>query len=398
MTTILILGAGRNQLPAIVAAKNMGLRVVTIDPAADAPGLFKADAFNICDLADREACLAFARSCHIDGVMTIAAEYPVPTLAYLCEQLDLRGIRPSHAEAATNKRKMREVFHACGVPSPISLHVTDVDNAIWAVAELGMKVVVKPTVSNGKKGITSLPKGASRNDVRQAFDRAVFYSRSDGALIEEYVDGNEFSVEAITAAGNTQIVAITEKFTSGDPYFVEFGHVQPARISRFAAEQLRSTAQSAINAIGITDSPTHTEIRLSSRGPKVIEIGARLGGGFIASHLTPLTTGVDIVGAAIRVALGISCDVSPRTNAAAAIWFLTASPGQVLAIDGLDKALASEGTVEAAVYVSVNDRVFRLTDNSCRVGHVICTAHDSTTAIARAETTARRISIVTEPA
>ena len=150
--TILVLGAGRNQLPMIEAAKRKGLRVVTIDPSPDAPGFEAADAAFACDLGNLEECLRVAQEHRVRGVVTLAAEYPVPTLAYLCETLDLPGIRRETAALATNKARMRQAF-AAAVPQPKFACVSCVDEARWPYASSVRKRSSSPPSATVRRGL-----------------------------------------------------------------------------------------------------------------------------------------------------------------------------------------------------------------------------------------------------
>jgi biotin carboxylase len=333
MDTLLILGARRMQLPAIRAAKAMGLRVVVADPRPDAPGFSMADAGAICDLADEEQCLRLADRHRIRGVMTLASDYPVPMAARICEHLSLPGITPEVAARATNKRLMRQALGDHGVP----------------------------------------------------------------CLVEEFMEGPEFSVEAVTFKQRTHVVAITDKTTSGHPYWVELGHNQPSRWSRGDVETLAEVARKSAAALALDWAASHTEIRLTPSGPRVMEIGARLAGGHIASHLVPMSTGVDIIKAAIHLAVGEEPDLRPRHTRGVAIQFLTAPPGLLRGMHGLHDARGVKGVESVEMYARVGDLIAPLVDSTGRIGHVIAAGHDPDEAIKRADETRQLISFETEP-
>lgn len=384
--TLMVLGARRAQITAIRTALGKGLEVVAIDPDPAASGLALATHAYNHDLADRDAILAVARTHRINGVMTIAADYPMPTLAALCATLQLPGPSPAAVEKATNKRLMRQALRAASVPCPRFRHVSDLQQARQAAADMGVDTIFKPAMSHGGRGVTRVPAGSGADVIEQAFLRARRETRADGVMVEEFVDGPEFSVESLTHGGATHIVAVTDKLTSGAPYFVELGHNQPSRWSPDQVESLRQTAVQAISALGIDQAAGHTEIRLGPRGPVIMEVAARLGGGFINSHLVPLSTGIDLVAATIQVAVGMTPDLQPsRPGRAAAIRFLPAEPGVVTRIAGLAAARKGEGVEEIDLYVGPNDYVAPLVDASGRPGHVICSADHADEAIARAE-------------
>jgi biotin carboxylase len=397
MKTLLILGARRMQVPAILAAKEMGLKVVAADPQSDAPGLRIADDYSVCDLADEGRCLALARRHRVDGVMTLAADFPLPMVARICEELSLPGVSPNVAIRATNKRIMRRVLAEEGVPCPISLHAATLDDAVAAVEKIPGSTIFKPTLSHGGRGITRLPVNPGRKEIAAAYDRAIAATRADGILVEEFVDGPEFSVEALSFDGRTEVVAITDKSTSGDPYWVELGHSQPSRWPPRDTARLAQTARASAGAVGVDWAASHTEIRLGPKGPCVMEIGARLGGGYITSHLVPLSTGIDMVRATVQLALGIRPELKRGDARGAAIRFLTAPHGLLRSVSGLDRAREVDGVAEIEVYANLGDLVAPPVDATGRIGHVIATGHDARSAVERAERARDLIDFAVEP-
>ncbi len=394
--TLMVLGARRAQLPAIQTALAMGLRVVAVDPDPAAPGLALATLAGVYDLADLGAILKLARAEEIDGIMTLAADYPMPTLAAVCAEMCLPGPRPQVVDAATNKRLMRLALRAAGVPCPLSHHASNLEEARKAVAKLATDTILKPAASQGGRGITRVAAGSAPEVVDWAYLRALKETRADGVMVEQFIEGPEFSVESLTHGGQTHVIAVTDKLTSGAPYYVELGHSQPSRWTDAQVESLRRAARSAISALGIDQAAGHTELRLTAQGPVIMEVAARLGGGFINSHLVPLSTGIDLVGACIQVALGDPPDLTPkRPSGAAAIRFLSATPGLVSSIERLGELSEQEGLVEADVYVRPGDLVPELVDAGGRVGHVICRGRDPDHALALAERAMDRIHVLT---
>ncbi len=344
----MVLGAGRGQVPMIRAACEDGLEVVAVDPSRDAPGLRLADHAYCHDLADVDAVLRAATRHGISGIATLGADYPMPVLAQVCAALGLPGPVIDAVHRATNKWLMRAAFQSAGLTA--------------------------------------------------GFDAALAATREDAVLVEEFVEGPEFSVEAITWRGMTRVVAVTDKLTSGAPHFVELGHSQPSRFGQADLDALRSTAIAAVAALGIDDAASHTEIRLGAAGPRIMESAARLGGGFINSHLVPASCGVDIVRAAIAVALGREPDLEPRALQGSAIRFLTAPPGRIESVDGLDVARSMPGVMEAVSYVSRGDEFGALRDASGRLGHVIARGATASEAVRRAESALAALHVRTRPA
>lgn len=395
MRRLLVLGAGTNQAPLYRAARAMGLCVIGIDPNPHAVAFENADASHVCDLGDYDACYRIARDAGIDGVLTIAADFPMPTLAGLAHALELKGPSPEAALRATDKQHMRRAFAQAGVSSPRSRPAGSLEEFVQAAHEFGGQIIVKPSRSSGGRGVTALAPDAPRDSLRAAFDHCLVHARGQDILVEEFVTGPEYSVEGLTCGGRTRIAAITEKLTSGPPHFVEVGHNQPPDLSADAEQLLRETALAAIEALGIDDSASHVEIKLSNSGPQVIEAAARLGGGFIASHLVTLSTGVDFLQAAIRVALGDQPELAPPLERGSAVRFIVSKPGRIDRIEGAGQARELPGVAEVELYVQPGDVIQSLTDATSRLGHVICSGADRAEAVQRADAASRLVTITT---
>jgi biotin carboxylase len=387
------------QMPAIQAAKAAGHRITVIDPNPHAPGSKVADEAHAADLADQERCLMIARSCRPDGVMTFAADYPMPMVGKITDALGLPGPDPHSIEAATDKKLMRETLAAAGVPVPAWRVVYCVGEIFEAIADLGTDVVVKPPRSSGGRGVTKLERGADDEHVRWAHEHARVISPDESSplVVEQFVGGAEFSVEAITADGATQIVTCTDKETTGPPHFVEIGHRQPTALDDSDQARLEEVAHRSIAALGLRDTASHTEIRFGPSGPVVMEIASRCGGGYICSHLVPLSTGIDMVGAAVSVALGLKPNLTATRSRGAAIAFVCPEPGILASIGDIDRARSMPSVVELSISISVGDRVPFLRDARDRIGYCICEGRDGAEAAQRCAAAIEALSVRTNP-
>lgn len=380
MKTLLVLGTRSNQIPIIQYAKQRGLRVVAIDPAPSPKATELADRVFTHDLANVDACMAIARRENIDGVLTAGADYPVPTAAIICATLGLSGLSERAATLATNKKEMKRAFAEHDVPSPLSIAVKNMEGMMVARAQIAGDVIVKPGQSSGGRGITWLAADASNIDFEIALERAMKFTLSGEALIESCVEGAEYSIEMLIYDGECHIIAVTNKVTSGKPHFVELGHTQPTHLSAENKRILEGVAMRGVDALEIDSSAVHAELCWGPNGPSIIEIGARLGGGFIATHLVPLSTGINMVAAAISLALGEMPQLIVGHDRGAAIKFFTPPQGTVTRIEGVDAACKVLGVQEVELYVEVGEMVRPLQDDTCRVGHVIAESVDATAA------------------
>lgn len=389
---LLVLGARLAQIPIYREARARGLFVIGADPDAAAPGLALADERIICDLRDAAALLAQARRFEIDGALTYAADYPMPALGQLCASLGLAGPDPATTHRATHKAAMREALARAGVPCPRYHHVHTLDSAADAASSLGGDIIVKPAFSSGGRGVMRLA-AAAAGLLPPAFAHAQsFCLPGEGVMVEEFVEGDEFSVEMLSRAGEVHVLAVTDKFTSGPPHYVELGHQQPSRLSSADRAAVEATAVMTVRALGIEGSAAHAELRLGRDGPVVMECAARAGGGFITSHLVPLSTGFNMVSACISVALNEAPDLQPAPHhRGAAICFVTVPPGLLGAIEGIEEARSLPGIVDVQLYVEPGHRIGVLRDATARCGHVIAVGDDPAGAMRRAEAGRERL-------
>lgn len=210
------------------------------------------------------------------------------------------------------------------------------------------------------------------------------------------MEGPEVSVEALTYNGATHVLAITDKVTTGSPRFVEMGHSQPSTLNEEQQKQIESITKRAVKAVGIDFGPTHTEVIVTNNGPKIVEIGARMGGDNITTHLVPLSTGIDMVGACINIALGLPPDISRRTNFGSAIRYLRVKSGVIKSINGIEEAKAIDGIKDIYINKVVGEKVDEILNSTNRIGYVIAQGDNASHAISICEKALSKIKITVE--
>lgn len=391
---IMILGASILQLPAIEKAKEMGLEVIAVDMNPDAegfkvPGVIKEVISTIDTLAIIEA----ARRHRIDGIMTLATDMPMRSVASVAKEMGLTGIDEGTALRATNKAEMRKALKAYNVPVPRFFTASDESEYNEVVKQFSVPFIVKPVDSSGSRGIFEVADITDQNMVRKAYDYCKPYSKTGDVIVEEYMSGPEVSVETLSIDGTCHVLQITDKLTTGAPHYVEMGHSQPTRHSKEIAKKISETAIAANKAIGIKNGPSHTEIIITGEGPKIVEIGARLGGDCITTHLVPLSTGVDMVECNIRIAMGEKPDISCKYNRGSAIRYLSTENGVIKNIKGLDAAKKTDGVVQVSIVHNVGDRVDGIKSSGDRVGFVIAQGRNAAEAIKSAESALSTIKV-----
>ncbi len=298
--TLMVLGAGVGQAPAIRKAKEMGLRVVATSHRAADPGLALADVPLLLDTRDVEANLAAARELCIDGVMTLSTDVAMPTLGRIVDELGLPGPGFAAALSASNKIQMKRKLAAAGVPTARFREARSVQEALRAAHELTLPVIIKPPDSSGSRGVVRVSSAAA---VESAFRRARKFSHTGAVIVEEYLEGEEFGAQALVSDGGVQAVFFHNDTVTSPPISVPLGHSYPCKFDKTVQQRSAEVLAAAVAALGIEQTFVNADLILTRRGPMVLEIAARLGGTCLP-ELTSIYAGEDIVGAAIRLALG----------------------------------------------------------------------------------------------
>ena len=298
--TLAIIGASYLQRPLVLKAKEMGLRTVCFAWKDGAVCASDADCFYPISVVAKDLILEICKKEKVDGVCTIASDIAAPTVAYVAESLGLTGNSYTASLKANDKGLMRRAFQKAGVPCPWFAEIHD--SSQLDVTNIKFPLIVKPTDRSGSLGVVKV-NGA--DELRKAVTEAVSLSFSKSAIIEEFVQGKEISVEFISYSGCHYPLAITDKTTTGEPQFVELEHHQPSNLDPDTQNRVYNLTVKALDALGITNGASHTEYKITSDGRIIImELGARMGGDFIGSDLVPLSTGYDFVKGVIEVALG----------------------------------------------------------------------------------------------
>lgn len=393
MKKLLIIGASILQLPAIKRAKEMGLEVAVADYNPKAIGIKYADHYFNASTIDENAITEVAQEYLPDGIMTLATDMPMRSVAAATKALGLKGISMDTAIKATDKGEMIKAFKANSVESPWYFIVSDFNKVKEIKAQLTYPCIVKPTDNAGSRGVILV------NNENELID-AINYSRKEGrsgtVIIEEYLEGHEVSVEIVVLKKNVHILSITDKLTTGAPHFVELGHNQPSTLPISDQNKIKDLATRAVKAIGLEDGPAHVEIMLTKNGPKMIELGARMGGDCITTHLVPLSTGIDMIEATIKICLGQKPDLEPKFEKGSAIRFLSPEPGYIKEIKGIEEVEKILGVMEVEVPVKVGERVTKINSSLDRSGYVVTQGKNALDAIKKCETAINKIVILTE--
>ncbi len=365
MQSVLIFGAGINQIELIREAKKLGLTAIAIDPRLDPPGKKEANYFYCVNGIDYETTKAIAIKHEVDAIVTGQMEKPMRLMARLAQDLGLRYHSPEAVERSLDKWLMKQAFFKCKVPCARGILYGKGDAITpGSLQEFVFPLIIKPKDATSSQGVYRI---ARFEDIGQYIDITRSFAKTGEIIIEEFLDGPEYSVEAITYRGLTSIIQFTEKYVTPFPRTVEMGHLQPADLSDEQKKAITTIIDSAIKAIGIDNSASHTEVKLTSSGPKVIEIGARLGGDFIASYLTKASTGISMDRAAVQMAIGEEPDLKLTENRFSMIRYLELNLGmRVLEILPWNDLLHLPGVVFAQVFVCGGDVISPIIHSALR--------------------------------
>lgn len=297
---IAVLGANEPLIPFYRQAKALGYEIVGIAIEDGSVCKKYCDKFYPVSYADKDKVVEVCRNENVDGILSFSLESALPAVTYVAKKLGLVGNTEKSIALTQSKFAQRQALEAMGIPVPRYFAInsdTDLDSV-----DCNYPVIVKPVDSGGSQGICKVE---SPEGLPNAYEFARNFSRTGHVIVEEYIDGQEFSVEYISHNGEHYFLQITDKVTSGAPRFVEMQHHQPADITISVRNRIKSMVESALTALKIENSASHTEIKLNSSGDLfIIETGARMGGDYIASDLVRLSTGYDFVDGAIKLACG----------------------------------------------------------------------------------------------
>ena len=433
---VFMLGAGFMQGVAIRAARALGCTVVAADGNPSAVCAAEADEFVCIDLKDTARLIDYARYLQqnggLDAVFTAATDFSA-AVAAIAAACGLRGHTLEAALNATDKVRMRECFRKAGVPSPAFIELTAADLVAPAdrleargnvrYSDLGaatadtlerrlgelagrFPLVVKPVDNMGARGC-SLVKNLS--ELRKAAATALQYSRSGRAIVEEYIEGSEFSIEGLIFGGRLYITAFADRHIFFPPYFIEMGHTIPSDCTQDIADEVMSVFERGVHALGLTNGAVKGDILVRNGKAFVGEIAARLSGGYMSGWTVPYSCSLDITAAALTLALGDS----PRLHTCGKDFFVVplkqncpfvsaerawiSIPGQVASVSGLEAARAAPFVKDVFPRAGAGDTVVFPQNNVEKCGNVLSAAPSRREAVQASEAACRKIVLRLKP-
>ncbi len=404
--TLLVVSGGTEAVAGIQRAREMGLHVVVSDGSPSAPGLLAGDDRLLASTYDVEATVAAARRYdrevrRIDGVICIASDVPL-TVASVAAELRLPGVPLDAARLSTDKLAMKRHLAEHGVAVPWFAAAPTAADLRAHVAEQGYPVVVKPVDSRGARGVLLLRD--ERVDLDWAHEVALRESPSGRVIVERFLEGPQISTESLIIDGVAHTIGFADRnyehLDRFAPYVIENGGELPSRLDPDAQASVRDLVQRATEAFGVRSGVVKGDIVLCDDRPYVIEIALRLSGGYLCTHEIPLSTGVDFVGHAIRIALGERPEPSallPRWETGVAQRWMSAPPGRVRRVAGAEAVAARPEVALCEIRVAAGDVLAAPSSHNMRAGVVITTAATPEQAVAHAQRAVADVEIETEP-
>ncbi|MBR5385480.1 MAG: ATP-grasp domain-containing protein [Bacteroidales bacterium] len=264
---------------------------------------------------------------------------------------------------------MKQRFLEGGIPCAKGRLVKSIDET----SDLILPVIVKPRDNSGSRGVKLC---RTREELKSSMAEALEYSKLDSVLVEEFIEGQEYSIEGLHYDGKSEVIQFTEKKTTEFPYNVELGHKQPALLTEDQKDCIREIVCKIGKALRFENCTSHTELKINDCGVFVIETSPRLGGDYITSTLVPLSTGINMEDQLLNIALGKAVDIKTgKTNKASGVEFFQFPEGVIESIS----PKICEMTNDAGLYfldlkLKEGDEFNKITSSLNRYGAMIIEA------------------------
>ncbi len=399
---LLVVGCGFPQLGLLRFCRNEGLYLIGLDLNPEAVGREECDSFVQASTTDVEAIVRAVQEQRASGLTTCGSDHAVLPTAQAARRLGLPFyLDPETIAAALHKDDMRALFARGGAPSPAHRIIRNRAEAQTFAAAHRLPVVVKPARGWGQRGVRVVKEMTElTRAVEESLAAAGKVMDDPRCVLEQFIEGREFSVDAYTRQGRTEVLAVTERIITQypDPPGITFAEVHPPELPSSEREAVVAAALAGLTALGVGRGPSYTQLRSGPQGAFIVETALRLGGG-LDPDVAFLASGVSLYRKIVGVALGRddweAAGREAPEHAGATGRFIVAKPGRVRAIRHLSAARQMPGIVGAEVYVKAGGTVHPLTDGAKRAGHVLAVGATRAEAEARAFAAMERIEIDT---
>lgn len=384
MKRLLILGGGFLQNFVIKKARELGYYVYCLDADPNAVGFATANEYAVINIVDEEACLQYAREKNVDGVLTAATDFSVHTMSFIAQELNLPGINYCSAKIIKNKAAVRKcLFDAKADDTGYAFEIDKLDQVDLILPKIKFPVMVKPCDGSGSRGASKVER---KEDFKKACEYAISGSITHRAIAEPFIVGKEYGVESFVDQGEIHVLAVMQKDMTQPPYYAELGHAIPSELSPELENKVKVCVKKALIALGVNHGSVNMDLLITDKGDvHIVDVGARMGGNLIGSHIIPLGTGIDYIGNMIRAAVGDETSWVPVSEPKpVATKLLALQPGVVKELPDFSQ-IEKEYNVKIEHHLHVGDTITPYRTNLDGCGYVIATGANVNEAIAKTD-------------
>lgn len=300
---ILILGAGEGQIPLIHRAKDAGWHTIVVSPKGDYPGFELADEIAYCNIADIDAVVGLAKTMQVQAIATDQTDIPVIAIQRVAKEM---GVPAIHCEDINNfryKSRMRELCQSAGIKTIPYLVTNDIHAVKYFFEQQVGSVIIKPVDSQGSRGVTQVKTIA---ELRDAFDKAMSYSKQKKVIVEQFIEGQEVEVDTVMYRDEIKAVLIGDVFNfESIQIFSAYERIYPSQLPTATQDEIRRVNAQTLKVLGLHTGWTHGEYMVATNGDVyLLEVGARGGGNYIGSDIVKTMIGVSTDEMAFRTAIG----------------------------------------------------------------------------------------------
>ena len=383
MKKLLMLGGGFLQNFVIRKAKAMGYYVLCLDADPNALGFQIADEHAVINITDEEACLTYAREKQVDGVLTAATDFSVLTMSRIAKEMHLPGINYNSAKIIKNKASVRKrLFEAQADDTDNSYEIDSIEAIDEILPKVKFPIMMKPVDGSGSRGASKVEKA---EDFAKAAEFAMSVSITHRAVAEPFIKGKEYGVESFVDNGVVHVLSVMQKDMTKPPYYAELGHAIPSGLNPELETKVKTCVYRAICALEINHGSVNMDLLITNEGNvHIVDIGARMGGNLIGSHIIPTGTGIDYMGNMIRAAVGDTTNWEAEWQPIPiATTLLALTPGKVQKLPNFDE-IAMLYDVQIEHHIHVGDTITPYRTNLDGCGYVVARDLDVNLSIALA--------------
>lgn len=372
MKRILIFGAVKH---VIEKAKELNYKVYVIEQNPNLKGMENIDELKCISFDEFDKCLEYAREIKADGIVN-ATDYAVLVSSYVANKMDLLGLDLKVAKLAKNKYEIRKKMMEKGITNVPQFYEINDENEILKIKDdITFPVIIKPCSGLGSLHVYKIN---NFEELQKKLPEVLQGSFNGKALIETFIIGQEYGVESFVYNGKVHVLAIMKKAMTQLPYRSELGHSIPSELSEQVEEKIKNEVEKLINAIGITAGPINMDMILSEDNKVyIVDVGARMGGNAITSHIIPISTGIDHVGNIIKLAMNDGeIDLVPKYHRSVATRILDLDEGIIKKLPDFSKYYDDENVKEICFEKKVGDKIEKYISDAQRCGFIVVTGKD----------------------